>query len=66
MKQILNRPFLLGLILSLPLWIVFGNYVVAIAAALLLSFLVSMYNALRALQRRQSESPTDRKPEDAE
>ncbi len=55
MKQLLNRPVLLALILSVPLWIVFGNYVVAIMAALFISFLLSMYNALRVLQRERAE-----------
>ncbi len=57
MKQILNRPLLLAFILSLPLWIVFGNYVVAIIAALLVAFLLSMSNALRVLQRRKADPP---------
>ncbi|NYT22284.1 hypothetical protein H0A73_01595 [Alcaligenaceae bacterium] len=65
MKQLLNRPFLLALILSLPLWVVFGNYVVALIAALLLSFLLSMYNSLRILNRRKAdEGPAG--PEDTE
>lgn len=55
MKQLVNHPFLLALILSLPLWIVLGNYLVAFIAALLVSFLLSMYNALRALSRKKSE-----------
>ena len=62
MKQLLNHPFLLALILSLPLWIMLGNYIVALIAALLLAFLLSMYNALRVLNRRKqekSESPPD-------
>jgi len=66
MKQILNRPFLLALLLSVPLWIVFGNYVVAIIAALLVSFLLSMYNALRVLKRRQPHQQAGEPPEKAE
>jgi len=54
MKQLLNRPLLLGFLLSLPLWVVLGNFVVALIAALLFSFLISMYVALRTLQRRDS------------
>ena len=59
MKQLLNRPLLLGFLLSLPLWIVLGNFIVALMVALLLSFLLSMYTALRTLQGR------DTSPEDA-
>lgn len=66
MKQLLNRPFLLALILSLPLWVVFGNYVVALIAALLLSFLLSMYNSLRILNRRKADERPAGPPEDTE
>jgi len=66
MKQILNRPFLLALILSLPLWVVFGNYVVAFMAALLFSFLLSMYNALRILNRKKADRQAAPPPEGTE
>lgn len=56
MKPLLNHPFLLALLLSLPLWVVLGNYIVALMAALLLAFLLSMYNALRVLNRKKQES----------
>lgn len=62
MKQLLNHPFLLALILSLPLWVVLGNYIVALIAALLISFLLSMYNALRVLNRKKKEQQTDAPP----
>jgi hypothetical protein len=55
MKQILNRPFLFALILSLPLWIVFNNFIVAIIVALLVAFLLSMYNALRVMQHKRKD-----------
>jgi len=66
MKQLLNHPFLLALILSLPLWVVLGNYIVAFIAALLLAFLLSMYNALRALNRKRSGEQAGTPPEDTE
>lgn len=66
MKQILNRPFLLALALSLPLWIVFGNYVVAALAALLIAFLLSMINALHVLRRDKRRSEAMKDPKDAE
>ncbi len=65
MKQLVNHPFVLALILSLPLWIVLGNYLVAFIAALLISFLLSMYNALRILSRKKSEQ-ADRPAKDIE
>lgn len=66
MKQILNHPFLLALLLSLPLWVVFGNFVVAIIAALLVSFLLSMYNALRVIQRKNRDQPANDRADDAD
>lgn len=66
MKQLLNHPFLLALILSLPLWVLLGNYIVALMAALLLSFLLSMFNALRVLKRRNSHTDPPPPPKDTE
>lgn len=56
MKQLLRKPFLLSLLLSLPLWIVFKNYIVAICAGLLIAFLLSMVDSLIAIQRQQKRS----------
>lgn len=66
MKQLLNHPFLLALILSLPLWVVLGNFIVAIITALLVSFLLSMYNALRVLNRDKDKKPADPPSKDTE
>ena len=55
----INRPLLLALLLSLPLWIVVGNYLVAIIAALLLAFLMSMCNALRVLNKDKRATGSD-------
>lgn len=65
MKQILNRPILLALVLSLPLWVVFGNYVVAALAALLIAFLLSMINALLVLRRDKGGAEAGKGPDDA-
>ncbi|MFT0849466.1 hypothetical protein VRY85_01615 [Achromobacter sp. F4_2707] len=54
MKQLLNHPFLLALILSVPLWMLLGNYIVAFIAALLVAFLLSMVRALRVLNRKKA------------
>lgn len=62
MKQLVNHPFLLALILSLPLWIILGNYLVALIVALLVSFLLSMSHALRALGRRKSGDQASQPP----
>lgn len=51
MKQLVRKPFFLALLLSLPLWIVFNNYIVAIIVALLVAFLLSMCHSLYLLSR---------------
>lgn len=53
MKQLLRKPFLLALLLSLPLWIAFNNFIVAFSVALLISFLLSMIDSIIALRRQQ-------------
>ncbi len=66
MKQILNRPLLLAVVLSVPLWIVLGNYVVAILAALLIAFLLSMINTLRVLRTTKTRSQAGNEERDPE
>lgn len=53
MKQLLRKPFLLTLILSLPLWIALKNYIVAFSVALLVSFLMSMIDSIIVIQRQR-------------
>lgn len=63
MKQLLRKPFLLTLILSLPLWILLNNYIVAICVALLFAFLLSMIDSIIAIQRQrrlEQHSPAHR------
>lgn len=67
MKELACKPLLLAFLLSLPLWIVFSNYVVALIVALLAAFLISMCYSLYAIKRaRQADergalsSKTDR------
>lgn len=66
MKQLLNHPFLLAMILSLPLWVVLGNFIVAVIAALLVSFLLSMFNALRVMKRDKARDPAAPSTKDTE
>lgn len=66
MKQLLRKPFLLALLLSLPLWIAFNNFIVAFCVALLISFLLSMIDSIvviRRQQRRAEYSDTTSDPE---
>ncbi len=55
MKQLVRKPFFLALLLSLPLWIVFNNYIVAIMVALLVAFLLSMCHSLYVLNRANAK-----------
>ncbi|HUH88874.1 MAG TPA: hypothetical protein VL003_12620 [Pusillimonas sp.] len=52
MKELVNRPMLLAALLVVPLWIIFGNFLVAAMVALLASFFASMVHALRVLKRK--------------
>lgn len=51
MKELVRRPFISGLVLSIPLWVVFGNYIVALSVAMLVAFLVSMSYSLFLMKR---------------
>ncbi|KAA0889463.1 hypothetical protein [Pusillimonas sp. ANT_WB101] len=53
MNQLVRRPLLLSFLLSLPLWIVFNNYIVAIIVALLAGFLVSMCHSLWVINQQK-------------
>ena len=62
MKLLARKPFLLGLILSLPLWVVFDNFLVGFSVALLIAFLLSMCVALRVLKRQAPAEQKDDGP----
>ncbi|HEY9278529.1 MAG TPA: hypothetical protein VIP51_00525 [Eoetvoesiella sp.] len=54
MKQLARKPLLLAFILTFPLWILLGNFIVAASAGLLLAFFIAMCHALYVLQRRNT------------
>lgn len=56
MKQLARKPFFLALLMSLPLWIVFDNFIVAIIVALLVAFFISMCHSLYAIKQAESET----------
>lgn len=64
MRQLLRKPFLLALILSLPLWIVFSNYIVALCTGLLLAFLCSMLETMLALREQETRERTKPRAQD--
>lgn len=56
MKQLANKPLFLAVILSVPLWIVFGNYLVGAMAALLAAFFIAMCHSLYLLNKRGKDN----------
>lgn len=59
MKQLANKPLFLTAILALPLWAVFGNFLVGVMVALFAAFFIAMCRSLYVLKlsrnSRQSE-----------
>lgn len=53
MKSLALRPLLLSFLLSLPLWVIFDNFIVASVVALLLGFLVSMCRSLYLINQNK-------------
>lgn len=51
MRRLVRKPVLLALVLVLPLWIVFNNFIIATAVALLAAFFLTMCHALYTLKR---------------
>ncbi|NYT64560.1 hypothetical protein H0A58_01085 [Alcaligenaceae bacterium] len=57
MKQLLRKPFFFAVLLSLPLWVVFNNYLIAFISALLVAFLASMCYSLYVLRKSDDDDP---------
>ncbi len=57
MKQLARKPLLLAFILTFPLWIVLGNFIVAASVGLLLAFFIAMCHALYVLRQRDAAPP---------
>ncbi|WP_269900560.1 hypothetical protein [Paenalcaligenes faecalis] len=55
MKQLLTKPVLLAFLISLPLWIVMGNYLLAAFSAILFSFFIGMVRALITLSKNSKD-----------
>lgn len=53
MKQFLRKPLFSAFLLSLPLWVIFNNYLVALMVALLVSFFASMCHSLYLMNRKK-------------
>ncbi|WP_353171457.1 hypothetical protein [Paracandidimonas soli] len=57
MKDLVRAPALLSLLLSIPLWFILDNFIVALIVALLIAFLIAMCHSLLVLKR---QSPDER------
>lgn len=63
MKTLLRKPVLLMAVLCLPLWIIFGNFILAAAASILIGMLIGMLRALQQVSReRKAHSHADSSP----
>ena len=61
MKAFLQRPIWRAIILCIPLWIIFSNFLLAAISSIAISYLIGMITELRRLQARQrnkSEPPS--------
>jgi len=61
-RQLARKPLFLACTLTVPLWIVLGNFIVAACVALLLAFLLSMIDALLVLGKAQNAPDDDAEP----
>ena len=63
-RQLANKPLFLAIILSVPLWVVFGNYLVGAMAALLAAFFIAMCHSLYLLNKRGKDDAANASPQD--
>lgn len=53
MKPLLHKPLLMAFLLSLPLWVILNNFIIAITVGLLVGFLISMCYSLYLMNRKK-------------
>lgn len=58
MKQLANKPLLLAAILTIPLWIILGNFLVGLMVGLFAAFLIAMCRSLYLLKQAQNSRQT--------
>jgi len=57
-----GKPVLLAALLSLPLWVVLGNFIVAASVGLLLAFLLAMGHSLHVIKKRREQGSSRQEP----
>jgi len=67
MRQLIKKPVLFGLLLTLPLWPLLGNGLVALCVGFLLAFFIAMIDAIFVLRRhdKQNDNESAQTPPDA-
>lgn len=56
MKTLLSKPLVLAVLLCLPLWVLFGNFIAALISAILISFFIGMLRALKTLSNNKKNN----------
>ncbi|MCX5590021.1 hypothetical protein [Alcaligenes endophyticus] len=54
MKALLQKPLLVMALLLLPLWILIGNFILALISAILIGMLIGMLRSLYQLSQAQA------------
>jgi len=60
MKELANKPLLTSLLLAVPLWLIFDNFVVGAILGLLAGFFMTMCVSLHRL--KHGKNPSTRTP----
>jgi len=56
MKSLLSRPIWRAFIICIPLWFIFGNFLLAAMTSILVTFLIGMIMELVRLEQRKKDS----------
>ncbi|MBY6345896.1 hypothetical protein E5C31_08005 [Providencia rettgeri] len=66
MKVLLQKPILLMAVLCLPLWVIFGNFILAASASILIGMLVGMIRTLHQVTEAKKASAKSAAPASSE
>lgn len=54
-KHLFSKPVLLAFVLTIILWFVFSNFILALVSAILISFFIGMLRALYTLSKKSKD-----------
>ncbi|WGQ35961.1 hypothetical protein QEZ63_02055 [Alcaligenes faecalis] len=66
MKVLLQKPILLMAVLCLPLWFIYGNFILAAATSILIGMLVGMIRTLHQVTQAKKASARSTNPASSE